>query len=373
MAEKGLTISFLPTPLARTLMEEPLLNDLRLRTLLTGGDKLHLRPGQALPFCLANNYGPTENTVVTTWAAVTDAGLQADPPIGRPIDNACVYLLDLHLQPVPIGVIGELYIGGAGLARGYLNRPDLTGESFIPNPFSTEPVARLYKSGDLARYLPDGNIEFVGRIDHQVKVRGFRIELGEIETVLGDHPCVRQAVAVVREDEPDEKRLIAYVVAKQEFASTTSDLRGFLKDKLPEYMVPSAFVMLDALPLTPNGKIDRKALPAPDEARPDPIGALVAPRTPTEELLAGIWTKLLHVEKVGIHENFFDLGGHSLLVTQVISRVREAFRVELPLRSLFEAPNVAGLAERIETILWAAEEYRPSVSDEPEEREEIKV
>jgi acyl-CoA synthetase (AMP-forming)/AMP-acid ligase II/acyl carrier protein len=361
-----------------------------LRTLLTGGDKLHLQPGQALPFGLANNYGPTENTVVTTWAAIAGAGLQSDPAIGRPIDNASVYLLDPHLQPVPIGVIGELYIGGAGLARGYLNRPDLTAESFIPNPFSSEPGARLYKSGDLARYLPDGNIEFVGRIDHQVKIRGCRVELGEIETVLGQHPAVRQVVVVAREEAAEqgyasnnrkskienpksEKRLIAYVAARREFAPTVSDLRGFLRDKLPEYMVPSVFVILDALPLSSNGKIDRKALPAPDQARPDPTGAFVAPRTRTEELLAGIWTKLLHVEKVGTHDNFFDLGGHSLIATRVISRLREEFRVDLPLRSLFESPTVAGLAERIETLLWAGHRHQPAGAADSEEREEIKL
>ena len=347
MAEKGITISFLPTPLARALMEEPLLNDLRLRTLLTGGDKLHRRLGQALPFCLANNYGPTENTVVTTWAPVTDAGLQADPPIGRPIDNACVYLLDLHLQPVPIGLVGELYIGGAGLARGYLNQPELTAEKFIPHSFSKEPGDRLYKSGDLGRYLPDGTIEFLGRIDHQVKIRGFRVELGEIEAVLTQYPGIQQAVAVACEDAPGDKRLVVYAVPDKETAPTVHALHSFLKQKLPDYMVPSAFVFLDALPLTPNGKVDRRALPIPDGSRPELEEAFVAPRTSIEKAVAGIWAEVLGVERVGANDNFFELGGHSLLATQVMSRVHATFRLELPLRTLFETPTVAGLAVEI--------------------------
>ncbi|MGC0779176.1 MAG: amino acid adenylation domain-containing protein, partial [Candidatus Acidiferrum sp.] len=232
-----------------------------------------------------------------------------------------------------------------GLARGYLNRPELTAEKFIPDPFSAEPAARMYKTGDLARYRPDGNIEFLGRADHQVKVRGFRIELGEIEAVLGQHPAVREAVVLAREDAPGEKRLVAYVVAE----STADELRRFLKDKLPDHMVPAVFVLLDTLPLLSNGKIDRRALPAPDRTRPELDNTFVAPRTPTEELLAQIWAQLLDLERVGVHDNFFDLGGHSLLATQAVSRMREAFQVEIPLRRLFEVPTVAGLAESIET------------------------
>ena len=329
----------------------------RVRQLLIGGEALsapHVRRAlsQLNMTEVINGYGPTETT---TFACCYHIARQLNEttctiPIGRPIANTEVYLLDSNLAAVPVGVTGEVYVGGDGLARGYLNGPELTAERFIPNPFSREPGARLYKTGDLARYLPDGNIEFLGRIDHQVKIRGFRIELEEIETVLADHPGVHQSVAIVREDEPGKNRLAAYVVAKPEFAPTTSDLRGFLKDKLPEYMVPSAFVMLDALPLTPNGKLDRKALPAPDPSRPDLETRFVAPRTPVEETLARIWTEVLKLEAVGVHDNFFDLGGHSLLATQVVSRMRHALQVEFPLRALFENPTVANLAVHITQI-----------------------
>jgi len=245
-----------------------------------------------------------------------------------------------------------MHIGGVGLARGYLNRPELTAEKFIPDPFSAEPGARMYKTGDLARYRPDGNIEFLGRADHQVKIRGFRIELGEIEAVLGQHPAVRAAVVLAREDAPGEKRLVAYVVAE----STADELRRFLKDKLPEYIVPAVFVLLDTLPLLSNGKIDRQALPAPDRTRPELDKSFVAPRTPTEELLAQIWAQLLDLERVGVDDNFFDLGGHSLLATQAVSRMREAFQVEISLRRLFEVPTVAGLAESIEAARQAGQD-----------------
>ena len=218
-------------------------------------------------------YGPSEDTTYSTYALRKSGG---PATIGRPIANTQIYILDPHLQPVPLGVPGELHIGGAGLARGYLNRPELTAEKFIPDPFSNEPGARLYQTGDLARYLPDGNIEFLGRLDHQVKIRGFRIELGEIETALNTYPAVREAVVVAREDNPGDKRLVAYVVLGQEQALTISDLRGFLKQKLPDYMVPSAFVALDALPLTPNGKVDRRALPAPDLSKLESDGVYVA-------------------------------------------------------------------------------------------------
>ncbi len=248
-----------------------------------------------------------------------------------------------------------MYISGAGVARGYLNRPELTGEKFVPNPFSEEPGARLYKTGDLARFLPDGNIEFLGRVDHQVKIRGFRIELGEIEAALRQHPAVREAVVLAPQDAPGERRLVAYVLAEREPLPTTTDLRSFLKEKLPEHMVPALFVLLDALPLMPNGKVDRRALPAPDRTRPELGKAFVAPRTPTEEVLSEIWAQVLDIERVGIHDNFFDLGGHSLLATQVVSRIREAFQVELPLRRLFEVPTVAGLAESIEVAKSAGQ------------------
>ena len=266
---------------------------------------------------------------------------------------------------MPVGVPGELHLGGIGLARGYLQRPELTAERFLPHPFSELPGERLYRTGDLARYRPDGNIEFLGRLDHQVKVRGFRIELGEIEAVLGRHPGVQEAVVLAREDSPGEKRLVAYVVAQEGPAPSGSELRGFLQERLPEYMVPSAFVGLPALPLTPNGKVDRKALPAP-EGRGMEEG-YVPPGTPTEELLAGIWAEVLRQERVGRQDNFFALGGHSLVAIQVVSRVRDTFGVELPVRCVFESPTVAELSAAVEA---ARGEQRPALPPiEPLSRE----
>ncbi|HIP97643.1 MAG TPA: amino acid adenylation domain-containing protein, partial [Anaerolineae bacterium] len=334
-----------------------------LGEVITAGEQLQITRSIASLFgtlegcTLHNQYGPSESHVVTAFTLMgSPSDWSALPPIGRPIDNTQIHLLDKHLQLVPIGVPGELYIGGDSLARGYLNRPGLTAERFLPDPFSEEPGARLYKTGDLARYLPDGNIEFLGRADHQVKIRGFRVELGEIEAVLGGHPALREVVVLAREDGSGSKRLVAYVIPAQKPVPTVSELRDFLKEKLPEYMVPSAFVTLEALPLTPSGKVDRRALPAPDGARPELEGAFVAPRTPVEKELAGIWTQVLGVERVGIYDNFFDLGGHSLLATQVISRVRTTYQVDLPLRRLFETPTVAGLAALIAQSLAEQED-----------------
>ncbi|RMF31801.1 MAG: non-ribosomal peptide synthetase, partial [Chloroflexi bacterium] len=253
-----------------------------------------------------------------------------------------------HLHPVPVGVPGELFIGGDGLARGYLHRPDLTAEAFLPDPFSGTPGARLYRTGDLARFRPDGNLEFLGRADAQVKVRGFRVELGEIEAVLGRHPALREVAVAAWEDGAATKRLVAYVVPGEAGEPDVGELRRFLEERLPDYMVPSAFVTMEGLPRTPGGKVDRRALPAPEGERPFLKQEYVAPRTPTEEKLAAICAQLLGIEQVGVHDNFFDLGGHSLLATQFISRVRETFGVELPLRSLFEHPTVAQLAQEIE-------------------------
>ena len=300
-----------------------------------------------------NIYGPTE---ATANASATRLGAGDEVTIGRPIANAQIYILNTCLRPVPIGVQGELYIGGAGVARGYLNRPRLTAENFLPDPFSTAPGARLYRTGDLARYRPDGNIEFLGRADDQVKIRGFRIELGEIEAALGQHPAVREAVVLAQEDAAGvvsaspapERRLVAYVCTEREPFPTTTDLRKFLREKLPEYMVPAIFVLLNAFPLMPNGKIDRRALRLSERTRPELDTAFAAPRGPVEELLAEIWSQLLGIELVGIDDNFFALGGHSLLATQLMSRIREAFQVEIPLRRVFEVPTVSGLAESIE-------------------------
>jgi len=308
-----------------------------------------LAPGCAI----LNHYGPTEATVgVLTYRVEENQRFPrtSTPPLGRPLAKVQIYLLDQRLQPVPIGVQGELYIGGANLARGYLKRPALTAERFIPHPFSDAPGARLYKTGDLARYLPDGNIEFLGRSDYQVKIRGYRVELGEVEAALEQHPAIRQAVVCAQEDIQGNKRIVAYVVIYKETAISLHTLRSFLQTKLPDYMVPAALVVLDTLPLTPNGKIDRQALPAPDQTRPPLCEAFVAPRTPTEELLAGIWAHVLGVESVGLHDNFFALGGHSLLAMKVVSRLRQIFQVDIPLRELFNAPTVASLAHHVEEI-----------------------
>ncbi|MEG3908709.1 amino acid adenylation domain-containing protein [Microcoleus sp. w2-18bC1] len=305
-----------------------------------------------------NLYGPTEATVCATVALCSDGNQK--PPIGRPIANTKIYILDPHNQPVPIGVPGELHIAGVGLAKGYLNRPELTDKKFIPNPFSNEPGSRLYKTGDLARYLTDGNIEYLGRIDDQVKVRGFRIELGEIEAALSQHPNLLSVAVVLREDIPSQKSLVAYAVPLQKPAPTVGDLRHFLKERLPDYMVPSAFVTLESLPLTPNGKVDRKLLPAPDLNSLIHKGDFVAPRTPTEELLASIWAMVLEVEKVSINDNFFESGGHSLLATQLLSKVSHTFGLNLPLSKLFEAPTVADISSYIEAISWATQNIETS-------------
>jgi amino acid adenylation domain-containing protein len=326
----------------------------RTRALVIGGEALF---AETLSFWqthapstrLINEYGPTETVVgCCVYEVLPGDSLTGQVPIGRPIANTEIYLLDAYLQPVPVGVPGELYIGGAGLAWGYLNRPELTAEKFIPNPWSQEPGTRLYSTGDLARYLPNGDIEFLGRLDDQVKIRGFRIELSEIEAVLSQHPAVQETVVLAREDVPGNKRLVAYVVVKGAPTPTSLELQQFLKQKLPEYMVPSAIVLLETLPLTPNGKVDRRALPALDTARPEGSDAYIAPRTPVEELLTLIWADVLGLELVGIHDNFFELGGHSLLATQVFSRLRDTFAVELPLRCLFDSPTVALLAQYIE-------------------------
>jgi amino acid adenylation domain-containing protein len=331
----------------RMLLDNPWENASKLK-ILCGGEALPKKLADQLLLrssSLWNMYGPTETTIWSSYCQVSAE--REGTSLGRPIDNTQTYILDANLQPVPIGVPGEIYIGGDGLARGYLKRPDLTAERFLPHPFSKQPGARLYKTGDLARYLPGGDIEFLGRIDNQAKVRGFRVELGEIESVLIQHSGVREAVALAQEDQLGEKSLIAYIVPAQTPIPGTSELRNFLKEKLPEYMVPSAFVFLSALPLTRNGKLDCNALPAPEQRSPELAERYVAPRTPAEKLIAEIWAEVLKLGKIGIHDNFFDLGGHSLLATQVVSRIRNTLQIELPVRSLFEKPTIAELAEVI--------------------------
>lgn len=338
----------------------------RLRDVVTAGEQLRITEPIIGLFtklenaALHNHYGPTETHVVCTFTlSGSHETWPALPPIGRPISNTQIYVLDNNLQPAPPGLIGEIYIGGDALARGYWNRPALTAERFMPHPFSKVQGRRLYRTGDLGRLHPNGDIQYLGRCDQQVKVRGHRVELNEIEAVLGQHEEVDQVVVVLRETDGAEKQLVAYVVAGKDVELRVSDLRHYLREQLPEYMIPAAFVSLDHLPLTKNGKVDRRMLPAPEALRPDLEARYVAPRTPAEEVLAEIWESVLGVERVGVHDNFFDLGGHSLLATQVVSRVRHAFSIELPVRKLFEEPSIAGFARIVDAVL-VGEERQPT-------------
>jgi amino acid adenylation domain-containing protein len=381
LRQKGISVLFLTTALFQQIARDVPQAFASLRRLLFGGETVDMRWVKKVlkhgsPKQLIHVYGPTENTTFSSYYCVPELPESATSiPIGRPITNTQIYLLDADLQPVPIGIAGELYIGGDGLAREYLNRPELTAERFIANPFSSKPEARLYQTGDLGRYLPDGNIEFLGRIDNQVKIRGFRIELGEIEAVLSQHPAVEETVVIATEDIPGDKNLVAYIVPNQEQIQTqeaqslVSLLREFLKEKLPEYMVPRAYVVIESLPLTPNGKVDRRALPAPDTLIFDKQNYL-APRTHVEEALVEIWAKVLGKEQVGINDNFFELGGHSLLATQLVSRIRDAFQIDLSVRNLFEAPTVGQLARYVETMSWAVKGL-DTTGTTGEEREEV--
>ena len=350
--------SMVPTAAAELLRSNAI--PASVRTLNLGGEALPSDLAQALYALgsvekVGNLYGPTEDTTYSTYSVVARGADRIF--VGRPIANTRAYVLDANLRPVPIGVIGELYLAGDGLSRGYAARPDLTAERFVPDPFGAA-GARMYRVMDRVRWTASGELEYFGRTDFQVKVRGFRIELGEIETTLRAHPSIRDAVAVVREDSTGDRRLVAYLVAGDGAIPETGELRAHLKASLPEYMVPSAFVVLNELPRTPNGKVDRKALPAPDASAEST--AYVAPRTAAEERLAGVFAEVLGVERVGAHDDFFDLGGHSLLAMRVVARLREALGVELPVRALFEAPTVAGLAPRIDALRGA-----PETADEP--------
>ena len=338
----------------------------RLREIITTGEQLQITQPivelfQRLPSAsLHDHYGPAETHVVTALELKEPPERWPTyPSVGRPIANTQTYVLDGWLNPVPVGVAGELYLGGANLARGYLERPDLTAAKFVPDPFSSEPGARLYRTGDQARWLPDGELEFLGRLDHMVKLRGFRVELGEIEAALGGHAAVRSCAVQLREDEPGQKRLVAYYVATEGHSPTASALRAHLAATLPDYMVPSLFVPLEQLPLTPNGKIERRALPRPEGLRPVLASAFVPPRDPVEQLLADAWAEVLGVDRVGAEDDFFELGGHSLLAVRVLSRVRAAFGLMPPLRALFEHPRLSAFAERIRQDLPRREAQAP--------------
>jgi amino acid adenylation domain-containing protein len=320
------------------------------RFLILGGEacswELVRQVRQAGACTIFNHYGPTETTVGSLTFGVSNDEVPeaATVPVGRPIANTEVYILDNNRKPLPQGAPGELYIGGAGVAQGYLNQPTQTAERFVPHAFSTDPQARLYRTGDRVRYLADGNVEFLGRVDHQVKIRGFRVEPGEVEAVLRRHPGIAQAIVVALDGQGGDRRLVGYVVPRAGRPVKEEEVRGFLAQELPEYMVPAVLVSLDVLPRTPNGKVDRNALPAPDAGR-RVKAAYVGPRTPVEEKLVAIWVEVLRREPIGVHDDFFELGGHSLLATQVVSRVCSALQVQVPLRTLFESPTVACLAE----------------------------
>ncbi len=375
-----LTILDLPTSFWHQLTDELSTGNLVLpatvRLVLIGGEKAepsrlkiwHQQVGEQVR--LVNCYGPTETTISATMcdlSAVTDIKtVRCELPIGKPINNIQTYILDSSLELVPIGVPGELYIGGVGVARGYRNRPELTAEKFIPNPYSTEPGARLYQTGDLVRYRLDRNIEFFGRIDYQVKIRGFRIELGEIEALLNQHSDVQESVVMDREDVSGNKRLVAYIVPEKRQSNLLSEqdnqqkdqielwpsvgeypvysLRDYLKEHLPEYMVPSSFIALNALPLSPNGKLDRRSLPTPKDLSSDLAFAYVAPRNEVEKTITSIWQEVLHLETVGINDNFFDLGGHSLLTLQIQSKLQQLFPKNVLITDLFKYPTISSLA-----------------------------
>jgi amino acid adenylation domain-containing protein len=349
-----------------------------LKTVIVAGEAcpqdVVQRHFQRLPqTALYNEYGPTEATVWSTVCHVPATGVQTPVPIGRPIANTQVFILDEHHQPVPIGVPGELYIGGNGVARGYLNQPELTARSFIPSPFQDKANGRLYKTGDLACYLPDGNIQFLGRVDHQVKIRGYRVELDEIQLALNQHPRIRENVVVAWEEERGQQ-LAAYFVPASELVPSSEELRSFLQVTLPDYMLPTAFISLEVLPVTPNGKLDRHALPRPDQGGEAEEGSFVAPHTDTELSIAQIWKELLSLGRVGRHDDFFSLGGNSLLAMQLVARLRNVFQVQLPVNSVFDKPTVAGTAEQIETLLWARHtNQQPTKVRSDTEREEFEI
>jgi thioesterase domain-containing protein/acyl carrier protein len=359
IAELGLTVLNMPTAYWQELAREwadarELVPTVQPRVFIVGGDTMlpeFVDLWQRTPVSsvrLINAYGPTEATITATGLDVTSwLGGRSTPqriPIGHPFANREIHILNKYGHPVPVGVAGELCIGGTCLARGYLNRPDLTAENFVPNRFSGEPGTRLYRTGDLARFLTDGNIEFLGRIDRQVKIRGFRIELGEIEAVLRQHPAVREVIVSARENVPGEKQLVAYVFGEREPLPTASELRRFLKEKVPEYMVPAAFVPLDALPLMPNGKVDRNTLPEPERIQVEPGRAFVAPRNALQLQLSNLWEEVLGIRPIGVTDNFFELGGHSLAAVRLFALIEKRLGKKVPLATVFQGATVEHLA-----------------------------
>jgi len=372
--DRKVTTLWLTAALFHQMVDEQIESLQGVRQLLSGGETLSVPHVRRMLDVIGENrlinaYGPTENTTFTTCHVMTkQSRIGQTVPIGRPVSNTKVYVLDGRMRPVPAGVYGELYIGGDGLARDYLHQPELTARMFVPDPFSSEDGARLYKTGDLVRFRTDGDIEFLGRIDHQVKIRGFRIELGEIESGLSLHPAVREVAVIAREDTPGDKRLVAYLVAEKPPADLADQLRALVRATMPEYMVPTCFVTVESMPRSHNGKLDRKALPAPGlEA---PRGVAVSPRTPTEEMVLGVFGSVLQRADFGVFDNFFDLGGHSLKAARLILQLRAASGCDLPLRVLFERPTVSALAEAVDAIAWLANsKQQPAATDNREEIE----
>jgi len=354
LVTEGITITFLASPLAERMLRLEWPSHTALRILLTGADILHHRPAATVPFTLINNYGPTECTVVATSGPVAPGEVAGKlPSIGRPIDNTRIYILDEAMRPVAPGAAGELYVAGAGVARGYRNQPELSLQRFLPNPFSSISGDRLYRTGDRARCLANGEIEFLGRLDEQVKIRGFRVEPNEIVRALDQHPEVEASAVVATGNEGGESRLVAYVSLSSQATVRATGLRKHLLERLPDYMIPAAFVQMPSLPVTANGKLDRSNLPLPSAANMLREDEFVSPRGIVEERLAPIIASLLYVDRVGANDNFFLLGGHSLLGTQLITRISQVFGVDLPLLQLFDHPTLAEMACEIEALIVA--------------------
>ncbi len=373
IAQEQVTVACMGPSMLQALLEEEGIESCNcLRRVISGGEsisvKLQERFFRRVSADLQNTYGLTETGSATSWECEREQNRQYIP-VGHPCANVEVYLLDSHLQPVQVGVSGEIFIGGPGLARGYLNQAALTAQKFLPNPFSDEAGTRLYRSGDLARCLPDGNIEFLGRRDFQVKIRGYRVELEEVESVLLQNPAVRKAAVIAREHVTGRKTLAAYVEPAHDQTVAPADLRRFLRPRLSDYMIPAVFVVLDRMPLTRNGKVDRNVLPPPETVEVGTQADFVLPTNAEEEILAAIWAEVLEVERIGIHDNFFEFGGDSLLATEVVLRVREAFQIELTLSSFFEAPTVAELIERLDITHLANGDSQARAPEFPDEFE----